>query len=165
MTQKVQTWVKELERLSSIAERAFFYVRVFNPFAALNRLPRISSVYRKHENLKKRHYEQGIREIEHSTFTPLIFSLTGGLGPAATIFYKRLASPRHQMGSKLQCRNGLAPLQALILSTKIVDHVYQRGPLLLTLLRKAGHHSHRSSRSRVRTLTLNLVFTNQYTYN
>ena len=50
------------------------------------------SVYCKHENLKKRHYEQRIREIEHSSFTPLIFSLTGGLGPAATIFYKRLAS-------------------------------------------------------------------------
>ena len=73
-------------------ERAFFDVRVFNPFAPSNRLPRISSVYCKHENLKKRHYEQRIREIEHSTFTPLIFSLTGGLGPAATIFYKRLAS-------------------------------------------------------------------------
>ena len=33
-------------------ERAFFDVRVSNPFAPSNRHPRISSVYRKHENLK-----------------------------------------------------------------------------------------------------------------
>ena len=33
-----------------------------------------------------------IREVEHSSFTPLVFSTTGSLGPAAGSFYKRLAS-------------------------------------------------------------------------
>ena len=73
-------------------ERAFFDVRVFNPFAPSNRHPQMATAYRHHENLKKCHYERRVREIEHSSFTPLIFSLTGGLGPAATVFYKRLAS-------------------------------------------------------------------------
>ena len=73
-------------------ERAFFDVRVFNPFAPSNRHSSMASSYRHHESLKKRHYEQRIREVEHSSFTPLVFSLTGGLGPAATAFYKRLAS-------------------------------------------------------------------------
>ena len=41
---------------------------------------------------KKRAYEQRIREVEHGTFTPLVMSLTGGLGNAATVCYKRLAS-------------------------------------------------------------------------
>ena len=71
--------------------RAFFDVRVFNPYASSNRQP-IATCYRKHENLKKRAYEQRVREIEHGSFTPLVLSLTGGLGNAAKVCYKRLAS-------------------------------------------------------------------------
>ena len=67
-------------------ERAFFDVRVFNPFAPS------TATYHQHENMKKRQYEQRIREIEHASFTPLVFSITGGLGLAATVFYKCLAS-------------------------------------------------------------------------
>ena len=72
-------------------ERAFFDVRVFNPHASSNNQP-LSTCYRKHENAKKRAYDQRIREIEHGTFTPLVLSLTGGMGTAATVCYKRLAS-------------------------------------------------------------------------
>ncbi len=49
----------------------------------------MSATYRKK---KKRQYEQRVREIAHSSFCPLVFSLTGGLAPIATTFYKRLAS-------------------------------------------------------------------------
>ena len=73
-------------------ERAFFDVRVFNPLAPSNRRYPLAATYRNHEKEKKRQYEQRIREIEHSSFCPLVFSLTGGLAPAATAFYKRLAS-------------------------------------------------------------------------
>ena len=72
-------------------EQAFFDIRVINPLAKSNNQP-ISSCYRKHENEIKRGYEQRVREIEHSSFTPLVFSLTGGMGKASTVFYKRLAS-------------------------------------------------------------------------
>ncbi len=41
---------------------------------------------------KKRKYEQRIREVEHSSFTPLVMSATGGMANQATVFYKRLAS-------------------------------------------------------------------------
>jgi len=37
-------------------------------------------------------YEQHIRKTEHSSFTPLVVSLTGGLGWEAQATYKRLAS-------------------------------------------------------------------------
>ena len=42
--------------------------------------------------MKRRSYDQRVRDIEHGTMTPLIFSLNGGLGRAATVTYKRLAS-------------------------------------------------------------------------
>jgi len=33
-----------------------------------------------------------IRNVEHGTFTPLVFSVAGGMGPIPSTFYKRLAS-------------------------------------------------------------------------
>ena len=74
-------------------ERAFFDVKVFNPYAPPNRQSAsMSSTYRMHERVKKRQYSQRIQEVEHGTFTPLVMSLTGGLGREATVCYKRLAS-------------------------------------------------------------------------
>ena len=73
-------------------ERAFFDVRVFNPYAPSNRQTQLYTTYRNHEKIKKRVYDQRIREIEHATFTPLVLSSTGGLGQATTTTYKRLAS-------------------------------------------------------------------------
>ena len=70
----------------------FFDVRVFNPHAPSNRHSNATSCYRKHEKEKKRTYEQRIIDLEHSSFTPLVLSSTGGLGPAATSTYKRLAT-------------------------------------------------------------------------
>ena len=73
-------------------EKSFLDVRVFNPHAPSNNKTSINSCYRKHENDKKRAYEQRIREVEHSSFTPLVLSATGGMAKQSTTFYKRLAS-------------------------------------------------------------------------
>ena len=70
-------------------ERSFVDVRVFNPHAPSNRNTSIPNCYRRHEAEKKRAYEQRIREVEHSSFTPLVFSATGGMG---STFYRRLAT-------------------------------------------------------------------------
>ena len=67
-------------------------VRVFNPLAPSNSGTTLQSCYRKHEITKKRAYELRIREMEHSSFTPLVFSASGGMGHEASVFYKRLAS-------------------------------------------------------------------------
>ena len=52
-------------------EQTYLDVRVFNPLAASNSNTDISKCYHKHENEKKRTYEQRIRESEHSSFTLL----------------------------------------------------------------------------------------------
>ena len=73
-------------------QRTYFDVRVFNPHAPSNKNLTLSACYRKHEREKKRAYDQRIREVEHSSFSPLVFSATGGMGREATCFYRRLAS-------------------------------------------------------------------------
>ena len=52
----------------------------------------MSKCFRKHELDKKREYEERVREIEHGSFSPLVFSTAGGMGPIATTVYKRIAS-------------------------------------------------------------------------
>ena len=69
----------------------FFDVRVFYPNALSYRnLP--GSVYCRHEKERKWSYEDPIREVKHSSFPPLVFSTSGGMGTLATTSYKRLAS-------------------------------------------------------------------------
>ena len=107
-------------------ERTFFDVRVFNPHAPSNRHTTLSSCYRKHEQIKKRAYEQRCREVEHASFTPLVMSATGGLANEASTFYKRLASmlaskwdhPYSSTLCWLRCRLGFSLLRSAIQSIR-----------------------------------------------
>ena len=39
-----------------------------------------------------RKYDEQVHEVERGTFSPLIFSCSGGMGPTATIVFKRIAT-------------------------------------------------------------------------
>ena len=69
-------------------QKTYFDVTVFNPLAPSNRNQALAAVYRKRELEKKRAYQQQIQDVEHSSFTPLVLSATGGMGNEATFFYK-----------------------------------------------------------------------------
>ena len=73
-------------------ERTMFDVRVFNPFVPLNRNLTLSSVYRKHEQEKRRKYERRVLEVEHSSFVPIVLSITGGQGKTSSALFTRIAS-------------------------------------------------------------------------
>ena len=74
------------------SQSAFFDVRVFNPFTPSNLSRSLSATYQQHEKLKRRVYEQRIREVEHGSFTPIVLSATGGMGSAAQVTFKRMVS-------------------------------------------------------------------------
>ena len=48
-------------------------------------------IYRIHENEKKRQYASRVVDIEQGTFTPLVFTTTGGMGKECRMFHSRLA--------------------------------------------------------------------------
>ena len=73
-------------------QRTFFDVRVFHPNPPSYRKIQLPSAYRLHERQKQRTYDQRVREIEHGSFTPLVFTTSGGMGKCASVTYKRLAS-------------------------------------------------------------------------
>ena len=51
----------------------------------------VLKVLSKHEKEKKRLYGQRIMNVEHGTFTPLVYSITGGEGPETSAFHRQLA--------------------------------------------------------------------------
>ena len=69
-----------------------FEGKVFNPNTQTNRKFPLAACYPCHEKMKKRAYEQRVTDIEHGSFTPLVFSTTVGMGKLAETFYRRLAS-------------------------------------------------------------------------
>jgi hypothetical protein len=73
-------------------QQAFFDVRVFDPNASSYLNQSIPQCYAKHEKEKKRNYNQRILDIDNGSFTPLVFSLYGGMSRECKTFYGRLAS-------------------------------------------------------------------------
>ena len=58
---------------------AFLDVRVCHPSEDSFRDLNPKQIYKKHENEKKRKYAERVMEIEQGTFTPLVFTTTGGM--------------------------------------------------------------------------------------
>ena len=70
---------------------AFFDVRVCHPNADSYKEPELRQVYKIHENEKKGLYARRVLEIEQGTFTPLVFTTTGGMGKECLRYHSRLA--------------------------------------------------------------------------
>jgi len=64
---------------------------VFHPNAPSYLKTQPALLFRRHELEKKWKYVDRIRSVECGSFTPLVFSIFGGLGREAVIFYSRLA--------------------------------------------------------------------------
>ena len=70
---------------------AFFDVWVCHPNADSYRDLTPKHIYKKHENEKKRQYAERVMEIEQGTFTPLVFTTTGGMVDECVKYHSRLA--------------------------------------------------------------------------
>ena len=70
---------------------AYFYIRVCHPHADSNKDLTLKNLYKQQENEKKRKYASRILEVEQGTFTPLVFSTTGGMGKECARYHAKLA--------------------------------------------------------------------------
>ena len=55
-------------------QKAFFDVKVFNPFAQCHLNSSLEKNFANNEKEKKRHYNKCVIELEHGTFSPLVFT-------------------------------------------------------------------------------------------
>ena len=72
---------------------AYFDIKVFNLFASTYASSPLAQCYCRAELDKKRRYDERIREVERRTFSPLIFSSSGGMGPTATLISEKRGHP------------------------------------------------------------------------
>ena len=80
-------------------ETAFFDVRVTHVNSKSSKNQTTKQIFNSHEKAKKREYLQRVLEIEHGTFTPLIFGTNGGYGGECQMFLS-------QLDHKLSEKNG-----------------------------------------------------------
>ena len=66
-------------------------VKVCHPNAVSYRELEPQQIYHIHENEKKRLYSKRVLDIEHGTFTPLVFTTTGGMGKECLMYHSRLS--------------------------------------------------------------------------
>ena len=70
-------------------QSAFFEICVTNTNA---RALSSTQIYQRHEQEKKRKYNDRVMNIEQGTFTPLVYSTSGGLGNNCQTFCRQLAN-------------------------------------------------------------------------
>ena len=98
--------------------RAFFDIMVFNPLAPSYSSLTLKASHKSNENMKKRKYNDRILQVEHGTFTPLIFTNFGGIGVEGSNFYKKIADCN-------QCSNFMDSYQTKFLSTSYYQSMHQ----------------------------------------
>ena len=80
-------------------EWAFFDVRIFNPFAPSNCNQKILNVFKSNETEMKRKCARPVLEVEHVTFSPLVFTPYGGsrkeTGCVISLLATRLSEKRN----------------------------------------------------------------------
>ena len=72
-------------------QNAFFDIRITHINSTSNRNVPVEEIFRRNEAGKKRNYMERVIEIEHATFTPLVFGTNGGMGRECALFIKNLA--------------------------------------------------------------------------
>ena len=83
-------------------------------------------------SISESHREERVREIEHGSFTPLVFSTSGGMGPTTTTAYKRLAaliSEKHNQQYSttlhwMRCRLSLSLIRSAIMCLRGARSTY-----------------------------------------
>ena len=70
---------------------AFFDVRVTHVNSRSKENKSTKEIFESQENEKKRQYNQRVIDVEHGTFTPLVFGTNGGFGEECGRFITKLA--------------------------------------------------------------------------
>ena len=92
-----------------------------------------------YQNEKKRMYASRVMEVEQATFTPLVFTTTGGMAPECQVYHKRLAEALSKNQNLICLSENIPPvLKAIAFNKKSksqlkeMDFDIERGLFFLT---------------------------------
>ena len=72
-------------------QSAYFDVRITNVNSNSQGNIPVETIYKNHKNEKERKYNYRVINCEHGSFTPLVFSINGGMSHEGSVFHKYLA--------------------------------------------------------------------------
>ena len=72
-------------------QNAFFDFWIFYPYALSYAPKTLEQLYRQFANVKKGEYEERINKVDNGSFTPMIMTSTGGMGPLMKAAFGQLA--------------------------------------------------------------------------
>ena len=104
-------------------QRAFVDIRIFDPMAYCHHNLTLEAAHQRNEQEKIRAYGERIQHVDQGSFTPLVFTTSGGMSPKAKCFYSRLAElmaekkhqPRSQVVAWMRCRLSFSLLRSALL--------------------------------------------------
>ena len=110
----------------SRCQKTFFDVRVTHPTADSHMTKSLDDLYKENENEKKRAYNDRVINVEKSSFTPLVFTTTGGMGPECQKLNKRIAESialkqkeeYSQVMKHIRCKLRFALLKATLIAIR-----------------------------------------------
>jgi hypothetical protein len=119
-------------------QKAFFDVRVFNPFAGRYRNSKASKAYEINEREKKRAYNERVLQVEQGSFTPLVFNAMGGMGRESHAFYKKLAEllaekrnqPLHTITAWIHRKISFSLIKAIIICVRGSRKTWSEDPTI-----------------------------------
>ena len=111
-------------------QRAFMDIRIFDPMAVCHRELPLEIAHHRNEQEKTRAYGERIQHVDQGSFTPLVFTTSGGMGPRARCFYSRLAElisdkkhqPKSHVVAWMRCRLSFSLLRSAILCLRGTRH-------------------------------------------
>ena len=81
-------------------QMAFFDVRIFDPNATGYNAQSLKRCYINNDKEKKRQYNMRVLQVENGSFTPLVFSINGGMSREASKRYSRIAEILSEKGDE-----------------------------------------------------------------
>ncbi|KAG0729929.1 hypothetical protein GWK47_029332 [Chionoecetes opilio] len=107
--------------------RAFMGIRIFDPMATCHREISLEAAHQRNEQEKIRAYGERIQHVDQGSFTPLVFTTSGWMGPKAKCFYSRLADvmaekkhqPRSHVVAWMMCRLSFSLLRSALLCLRV----------------------------------------------
>ena len=104
-------------------QQAFTDIRIFDPMAACHYQLTLDAAHKRNEDEKIRAYGERIQHVDQGSFTPLVFTTSGGMAPRAKRFYARLAEilaekkqqPKSCIVAWMRCRLSFSLLRSALL--------------------------------------------------
>ena len=119
----------------SACEKTFYDVVIAYPNAQSHINKPLNKIYKEKEQFKKGKYNDRIINVEKSSFVPLVFTTTGGMGPECERLHKRMAEliaakrseNYSQVMQHVRCRLRFALLKATLVAIRGVRGSSNKG--------------------------------------